>query len=192
MKRIDKNIELNSVKIDDQEQLFKLMNSIYVPVYVHLWKDSGKKYLEETYSKEGLKRELENRNSNYFFVTYSNRLAGIFKFIIDSNHAYGDEESKSVMLHRIYLAKFVQGKGVGTSLINWLENEIRSDYMKVWLEVMDTQLNVIRFYEKLGYSMVGKTRLQSENIIEQYKGMFVMSKMIIKIKSSIKYLIRSI
>lgn len=172
--RVNQEIELKPISIDDSMKLKKLMMDIYPPIYAHLWTDDGQNYLSEIYSKENITRELLNQNSRYFFILFQEQTVGILKYTFGEKHDIG--ETKTLKLERIYLAKLVQGKGVGSTLFRWLEEEVAAKVDEIWLKAMDTQTDAIQFYKKQGFTIVDKTILQAKNIIPEYKGMFIMSK----------------
>ena len=170
---ISNRLSIKFVTIEDFEFLKQLMNEIYQQTYTHLWVDKGANYLEETYSVENLKRELSDQNARYYFVRYENEIVGILRFVIHLNWK-NQTERNFIKLQRVYFHKKVQGKGLGTELFNWIENEFPKH--RIWLEVMDTQDKTIQFYEKLGYEIIDKTQIESKYIIPRYKGMFIMLK----------------
>ena len=65
-----------------------------------------------------------------------------------------EEEPHTVRLRQMAVINDLQGKGVGTALMNFAENLARDrGYRKI---TMHARKNAIGFYEKLGYKKVGK------------------------------------
>ena len=65
-----------------------------------------------------------------------------------------EEEPHTVRLRQMAVINDLQGKGVGTALMNFAENLARDrGYKKI---TMHARKNAIGFYEKLGYKKVGK------------------------------------
>jgi ribosomal protein S18 acetylase RimI-like enzyme len=65
-----------------------------------------------------------------------------------------EEEPHTVRLRQMAVINDLQGKGVGTALMNFAENLARDrGYKKI---TMHARKNAIGFYEKLGYRKVGK------------------------------------
>ena len=50
-----------------------------------------------------------------------------------------------------------QGKGLGTAIVRWIEN--KAQQLKVKYMVLDARENAIKFYETLGYKVVGDSYL---------------------------------
>ena len=62
-------------------------------------------------------------------------------------------------------------------IMAWVENTFcRRESSLLWLEVMDSQDPAIRFYESLGFSIVGDFRLGYELMFEHFRGMYTMAK----------------
>lgn len=170
---VSKIVSLEPVSIEAYDKLKDLIWKIYGQSYTHIWSDSGKNYLNETYSKEKLEMELSDKNAQYYFMKSEGEAVGILRFITNLN-IHNKVDSNSIKLHRIYLDKKVQGKGIGTQIIRWLEKEYPT--CNIWLEVMDTQSSVINFYERLDFEIVDKTQINSKYIVPRYKGMYLMVK----------------
>lgn len=177
MVSIAENIELQEIKIEDQAKLMLLMEQIYPPVYKHLWvNEDCSFYLNRFYSIDHLKLELSNPNATYYFVHYNSNLVGIFRLVF--NEIFKDLQKKeATYLHRIYLGKKAQGKGVAKQLLEWAEhNAKRKGNILIWLEAMDSQQQALRFYEKQGFNYGSKTGLDFELIHPNLRGMYTMFK----------------
>ena len=179
--KISAEISLSEIRLEDREILYELMSKIYPAAYAHLWKDKGKDYLKNLYSKENLKLELKDQNAKYYFIKNQELHIGILRIIFNkpiNTGAYG----VGTKLNRIYIDPSVQGKGIGKKIIHWMETElqeIKTSYL--WLEVMDTQENAIQFYKKLGFRIVESIKFKSDLMKEEFKGMYLMKKDIKKV-----------
>lgn len=176
MYTLTSEIALCPVTLEKHSELFGLMEDIYPPAYEHLWEDGGQWYLNNQYSQENLSKELAERNTHYFFVDYKGTLSGILRFITHSHWPDGKVEN-SVKLHRIYLQSNTHGKGVAKVLFQWVEEQALQFGMDaIKLEVMDTQPQAIRFYEKMGYTVFGTRKLVLPGLHEHLQGMLYMKK----------------
>ena len=173
---VSNTISLTEINLTDHKKLYNLMCKIYPPVYKHLWPDDGKWYLKEIYLKKNLEKELNNSNARYYFVNYKQEPVGILRVILNEP-LIGVKNKYATKLHRIYLSPSVQNKGIGKEIVNWVEKKLCTKQESIlWLEVMDSQGVAIRFYEKLGFKIVGSFRLQFELMYENVKGMYRMVK----------------
>ncbi|WP_397444890.1 GNAT family N-acetyltransferase [Polaribacter sp. R77954] len=151
MIQVSKNIQLQEISISDDEILLQLMKDIYPVAYHHFWKDAGQWYITTQYAKENIEKELSQHNANYYFILYNDKIVGNFRVIWDEK-LDGLEGKKQVKLHRIYLHQKIQGKGVGKTLLLWLEKTAKEKgYSIIWLDAMDEQPQAFQFYKKLGY-----------------------------------------
>ncbi|MEE9363827.1 MAG: GNAT family N-acetyltransferase [Cellulophaga sp.] len=152
------------------------MRKIYLPVYKHLWLDGGESYLNNLYSENNLKKELNDPNSRYYFVVHNDELVGILRVLLEEPIS-GLKCNFSTKLQRIYLDQAVQGKGIGEKIINWVEKEFCAKENSIlWLEVMDTQEKALNFYKRMGFGLVDNFRFESDIMIENLKGMYRMAK----------------
>lgn len=173
---VSDRLRLRKISHANQEELRELMTRIYLPVYQHLWADGGKWYIGKTYASDQLKKELAEPHTLYCFVQYQSETVGIIR-LLENELVPKFENRKAAKLQRIYLDSAVRGKGIGKTLINWMENRVRQEGTAIfWLEVMDTQQNAINFYEKLGFQKFNKVQFESDLMHEHLSGMFQMWK----------------
>ncbi|WP_276166685.1 GNAT family N-acetyltransferase [Zobellia alginiliquefaciens] len=176
MHKLTVDLYLKPITIGEYQQLYDLMCTIYPPAYSHLWPDKGASYINSLYAKENLEKELGQPNSEYFFITYKNEKAGILKVLLNESLP-PDHTVNGTKLQRIYLDQSLQGKGIGKALILWVEREYRTtEKSTLWLEVMDTQDQALRFYEKLGFKKVNSFSFDSDFMHEAMRGMYRMAK----------------
>ena len=64
------------------------------------------------------------------------------------------EENETMRLRQMAVTKILQGKGIGSVLMQFAENVARDKGFK--LMTMHARSNAIGFYEKLGYKIVGE------------------------------------
>lgn len=176
--KISDSINLITIKENDASKLLKLMYTIYVPSYKHLWQDGGIWYVKNTFNPIVLKAELSEKNTAYYFVEYQNQKIGILRLI--HNMPIEDIENKRASkLHRIYLDAKVHGKGIGKLLMDWSTQEaIKNNSELLWLEVMDTQEQALEFYKKLDYQISDDFKLKFELMHIHLRGMHRMYKIL--------------
>jgi GNAT superfamily N-acetyltransferase len=174
--QLDKDLFLVPVQPEDHLHLLRLMRRIYLPVYHHLWKDSGDWYLEKTYSEENLAKELSDNLGQYYFVIQGNKPVGIFR-IRKASPLIDFASEPAVKLHRIYLDPSAQGQGIGKKIVDWALIQVRQVGAQIlWLEAMDTQKSTLEFYEAQGFEICGHFTFETNNIRPEYSGMVRMYK----------------
>lgn len=171
MFKISENIHLKEIKNTDSKTLFKLMKEIYPPAYKHFWTDNGEWYVNTQYSKENILEELSQENADYYFILFNNEIIGNFR-ILWNETLEGLQVEKQIKIHRIYLHKKIQGKGIGKKLLSWIEEKaIKKNYSVIWLDTMDKQPQAFQFYKKLGYKYHSHTFLSYKLLFEDVRKM---------------------
>lgn len=171
MIQISEHILLQPILLSDCKELFDLMQHVYPPAYKHFWNDDCSWYINNQYSSKNILKELNQVNSEYYFVVYQGKKVGNFRFVWDeklNNLPF----KKTVKLHRIYLHKNTQGKGIGKTLLYWLENQAKQKkYDAIWLDAMDKKHQAFLFYKKLGYTYHSHCYLGFKLLKEEYRKM---------------------
>jgi len=137
--------ELQKISVETFTETFKDQNSLE-----HL-----NAYLERAYNLDQLEQELANRSSQFFFVYYTQEVAGYLKVNTDEaqSEAMGAD---SLEVERIYVKKKFQKHGLGKQLLNKaLEIALEQKKKKIWLGVWEENVNAIAFYQKKGFVQSG-------------------------------------
>ncbi|MEE3999948.1 GNAT family N-acetyltransferase [Tenacibaculum sp. FZY0031] len=178
MIRISNTIQLQKIQVEDFKFLITLMDDVYKAAYKHFWKDEGNWYVQSQFSKRNLEKELSAEKTSYYFVLFNTKRVGIFRILWDEKLS-GFEQKKSLKLHRIYLHKNTQGKGIGKQLLAWLEEEaIKKQYELIWLDTMDEKPQAFEFYKKLGYQYHSHCFLTFELLFEDVRKMSQVCKLL--------------
>lgn len=174
--KVSDQLYLRAVTPENIDEVLSLMREIYPPVYAHLWEDGGTKYLGRTYSNSSLLRELETQKAIFSFVEYKSQTAGLVR-VIHNEPLIDHPEKVATKLHRIYLSPTVHGNGIGSTLMDWVEETAREAGSELlWLEAMATQANAVRFYKKSGFEICGYFDLEAELVRQEFKPMCRMFK----------------
>ena len=110
-------------------------------------------YVESAFTKKKIEEELQNQDSDFYFIYVEQELAGYFK--LNRAKAQTDvNDAKSIELERIYVLKAYQGKQIGRWM---LEKAIeiskkQNGIQYLWLGVWERNTKAIRFYERNGFS----------------------------------------
>ncbi|CAM1338903.1 GNAT family N-acetyltransferase [Tenacibaculum aestuarii] len=171
MIKISNSIQIKEIQVVDFKILNTLMNDVYKDAYKDFWKDGGDWYLQNQFSKSNLEKELSEDKTSYYFVLFNAEIVGIFRILWDKK-LLRLENKKSLKLHRIYLHKNTQGKGIGKQLLAWLEEEaIKKQYEMIWLDTMDEKPQAFEFYKKLGYQYHSHCFLDFELLFDNVRKM---------------------
>jgi ribosomal protein S18 acetylase RimI-like enzyme len=110
------------------------------------------KYLEEALNAEKLLREINDRDTNFYFAESGDTVIGYLKL------NYGDSQTELVNanaleIERIYVSKEYQGQRIGKLLFEQALREAREKNLDfVWLGVWEENTKAIRFYEQNGFT----------------------------------------
>ncbi len=160
-------------------ELSALAKAIYVEHYLHLWYPGGANwYMEEqAYPEETLREELADPNNLHYIVYDEEELAqGYLKLRIKGT-LNGYEDKDCLEIERIYLHKAATGKGIGKQLMELSETVAKQHHKnRIFLKAMDSSLNAIGFYQRMGYTVCGKLVLPFTQMKETYRGMVILQK----------------
>jgi GNAT superfamily N-acetyltransferase len=176
-------IEIKKIDSTSAEALSSLAKIIYVHHYAHLWKPGGMDwYMNEfAYPVSKIRSEIENKNCLHYIAYINNKAVGYLKINIDAA-IEGGAIKEGIELERIYIDTTAVNKGLGTYLMNFVF-DIAKTYQKkyIFLKAMDTATQAMKFYTKMGFTIVGSFRL-SDTIFhlmkEEYRGLHILKKSI--------------
>lgn len=172
--QLSQDICLFSITQNDQAELFQLMIRIYPEAYAHLWKDEGGWYVKEHFSIRTLEKELSESGAAYYFIRYKNTQVGILRFVLQKS-LKEFPALKVMKLHRIYLGKEAQGKGLGSVILEYLEQIAKENQLDaIWLEAMDSQKQAFSFYKSKGFEVINTLELTFDLMHPKWRGMYRM------------------
>lgn len=170
------SVHIQELQPSDAEALSALCLRIYPQFFLYIWHEGGEWYQREKYNANQLRSEIENPNSKYYFVLLENVPVGYLKINLNKTlPAY--PSANGLEVERIYLLKEVQGKGLGKQLMNFAVAEAkRLQKSYLFLYVMDSSADSMKFYEAMGFEKFGRKYLDFEQMKEEYRGMYSMVK----------------
>jgi GNAT superfamily N-acetyltransferase len=149
----------------------------YVPHYAHLWEPDGVEwYINRCFGVGFLQNELTNTNVEYYIVENDGENIGIMKIVLKKPIPDSDV-ANALYLEKLYFVKEWTGKGIGKRLIDFaLHRSVELNRQCVWLMAMDTSAKPIAAYERAGFTVSSRTRLDDEFKLmkEEFRGMVVM------------------
>jgi len=170
------HIEIRRIGAANAALLSDVAIRAYSDHYLHLWYDKGEWYIEKSFSIKNLLRELEDENARFFIIYYNDEAVGFLKLNIDAP-LQGEESKKALELERIYLTKAASGKRIGKFVLDFVF-QIAKEQNKnlVWLKVMDSSTDAIRFYKNNAFETFGTHHLDFPVMKEEFRGMYIMKK----------------
>ncbi len=115
------------------------------------------KFMNEFFSLEKIKQELQEENTIYLLAYSNNNIAGYVKLKDKALPEINLSNDNTVEIARIYTSTNNINKGIGSIMMNEC-----IDYAKklkrsfIWLGVWENNLKAIRFYERFGFKKTGE------------------------------------
>lgn len=114
-----------------------------------------KAYIAEAFSLEQARRELTDKDTIVFIVEADGKMIGFAKLLEHSTEACVSD-SDPIEIQRFYIAQEFHGKGLAQALMQkCLEIAREKNYQTIWLGVWEHNYRAQKFYEKLGFKIVG-------------------------------------
>lgn len=150
------NKVLRKCNLEDFDTVRELSIRTYYETFASLnTEEDMKAYLEEAFNVGKLSRELNDANSEFYFLYYNEKLAGYLK-LNEAPSQTDINDKASLEIERIYVSSKFQGEGLGRYLIEQAINiatERNKQY--AWLGVWEKNDKAIRFYKKNGFYVIG-------------------------------------
>src|SRR5690554_518624 len=145
-------MKIRKVNIQDLEKLKEIGQLTFAETFSSdNSEENMRKYLEEGFSDEKLKKDLMHKSSEFYFAELDDKAIGYLKVNCGQSQTEIKDE-QAVEIERIYVLKEFHGKKVGQFLYDKaieIAKEKKAEY--VWLGVWEQNLRAIRFYEKNGF-----------------------------------------
>lgn len=109
------------------------------------------KYLKESFSKEKLKNEIINENSEFYIAKVNSKIIGYLKINFNSSQTELKEDI-GMEIERIYVLKEFHKKKIGYKLFEKALERAKSKSLHyIWLGVWEKNHTAIEFYKKIGF-----------------------------------------
>jgi diamine N-acetyltransferase len=157
----NENIRIRKASINDTDLIVKLGIQTQSETFLKDNKpDVFEAYINETFNKEIIEKELSDENSTYYITEKEDithrvlRTIGYMKIRrnnVKENKLAGEN---SIELQRIYIVKSEKGNGYGKIQLEFCENIAKTEgFDIIWLGVWEKNHFAIEFYKRNGYEM---------------------------------------
>lgn len=150
-------MQIRKLDITDLENLQKISITTFRETFEEVNSEEDmQKYLDENLSLERLKNELENLDSEFYFIENENKNLGYLKLNFGNAQTEKVEENY-FEIERIYVLKAFLGQKIGQILFDKaIEIGREKNLEYVWLGVWEENHRAIKFYKKNGFKVFGK------------------------------------
>lgn len=171
-------MQIVPINTSHADELSALAKNIYKEYYLHLWHPGGADWYmnEYAYHPDTIMAEISDNNNLHYIVYDDEKHVGYLKIRINATPEI-DKKNNILEIERIYLHKIVAGKGIGNQLM-LLSEDIARQHKKgaIFIKAMDSSLQPIAFYKKMGYTECGTLTLPFPQMKQAYRGMVILKK----------------
>lgn len=170
-------LNIRKAELAELRELQAIGTDSYLPHYTHLWKENDADwYLNQCFGGEFLRKELADENVEYYIISHEGKNIGILKLVLHKSLPDSNIEN-ALYLEKLYFIKEWTGKGAGRELMNFtFDRAERLNRDCVWLVAMDTAEKPVAAYERAGFSIHSRSRIDFELMKDEFRGTFVMKK----------------
>ncbi len=172
----ENRIEFKKAGLNDIETIQQIVYTTWPVTFGHILPAEQISYmLGLIYNRQALSHQMLEKGHQFILVENMGKPLGFTSY----ETAYNSEPQ--LMIHKLYLLPTTQGMGIGTQLLQKLEETAR-DYnlLKLRLKVYFANTKAIRFYEKNGFIKTGTETTDIGNaytivddvMVKGLKGMF--------------------
>lgn len=146
------DIEIRKVTSDDINQLQAIGRQTFFETFSEgNTEENMAKYLDEGFSIEKLKEELQNLNSETYFAILDNDIIGYLKLNVGQSQTELKDDH-ALEIERIYVLNKFHGKNVGQKLYEKaVQIALQKNCNYIWLGVWEENPRAIHFYKKNGF-----------------------------------------
>lgn len=150
-------IEIKKITLNDLAALRALSIKTFTDTFA---KDNTpedlKEYLDQAYTEEKLANELQNQDSEFYFIYSEDQLAGYLKINVNEAQTETIEED-ALEIERIYIDSNFKRLGLGKMLYHKaIERAKELNKTSIWLGVWEKNFSAMKFYHKMGFTQVGQ------------------------------------
>ena len=150
---------IRKVEMPDVEVLAKIAKQTFRETFAHdNTEEQLQEYFEEAYSLRTLSTELENPDSETYFIMHEEEIAGFLK--VNWGNAQTERELENAFeIQRLYVLQTYQGFGLGKQLFEFaLELAENNGFSWAWLGVWEHNTKAQAFYNRYGFEKFSQHR----------------------------------
>ncbi|SFN34434.1 spermine/spermidine N-acetyltransferase [Chryseobacterium oleae] len=151
------SIIINTASAEDLETIQSLGRQTFSETFAESNSEEAMKtYLDESFSTEKVKLELNNPDSHFFIAWEEDNAVGYLKLNSGAAQTELQDDDTSLEIERIYVKKSHHGQKVGQLLYDKaLESAQSLGKNYLWLGVWEKNLRALNFYRKNGFEEFG-------------------------------------
>ncbi|ALC85021.1 acetyltransferase [Bacillus sp. FJAT-22090] len=116
------------------------------------------RFLLDSGEDKEIEQDINNRNT--YIVLKDDEIVATFTLLSKQSewdrHIWGDDlTSTSLYLHRLAIQPNYMNKGIGSSILEWIQKNIRRDIECIKLDCVADNVKLNKFYKSNGFELVG-------------------------------------
>ena len=150
---------IRKVEIADVEVLAKIAKQTFRETFAYdNTEEQLQEYFEEAYNLRVLSTELEDPESETYFIMHEEEVAGFLK--VNWGNAQTERELENAFeIQRLYVLQTYQGFGLGKQLFEFaLEHAEKNGFSWAWLGVWEHNTKAQAFYNRYGFEKFSQHR----------------------------------
>ncbi|PKF60804.1 GNAT family N-acetyltransferase [Psychromonas sp. psych-6C06] len=138
-----------------------LLREVSIETYRDTFAESNseqfmQQYLSDALNEKKLSAELNNINSEFYFIHFEDQVAGFLKVNVGEGQT-DDVEPNSLEVERFYIRQAFLRKGLGKVLMQFAcELTKQHDKNSLWLGVWEGNYSALAFYKAQGFYQIGE------------------------------------
>ena len=151
-------LSIKSAGLKEINLIKKLAHGIWPVTYkVILSPDQMEYMLNLIYSGSALKKQMRELHHKFIIAYDHNVPAGFASYSLKPN-------SKNIFkLHKLYILHEMQGKGIGTCLLNKIIDDVKPAGAKILELNVNRHNRALEFYKKLGFKIISEEDIDIDN-----------------------------
>jgi ribosomal protein S18 acetylase RimI-like enzyme len=120
--------------------------------------------LDAFYNEDALKDSVENKGHYFILAKEDEETLGFASY----EHHYNQKQQTKI--HKIYILPETQGKGIGKTLIDFVENTAKENDSTALSLNVNRFNKALHFYQKLGFEIVEEVNIELDHgyLMEDY------------------------
>lgn len=145
-------MEIRRVNLNEVEQLQEISKQTFEETFSSANSPENMNiYLNDMFSNLQLTNELNDKNAEFYFAVFENKIIGYLKINVGESQTELKEEN-SLEIERIYVLQEFHGVKFGQKLFEKAIEVAKDKKVEyVWLGVWEENQIAIKFYEKNGF-----------------------------------------
>tara|TARA_R110000868_G_scaffold37619_1_gene132826 strand:+ start:5929 stop:6447 length:519 start_codon:yes stop_codon:yes gene_type:complete len=150
------NLNIVKCNVNDLEALTHISKETFITAFQNKNNpDDFEAHLSIALTRHTIKNELQNPNSDFYFVYLNTECVGYCKTNVKEAQTELFDLN-AFELERLYVLENHQGKHIGQYVLEYCIHKAQASHANyIWLGVWEKNTNAIRFYERMGFEKFG-------------------------------------